>query len=282
MYGLTSSILAGDTYKAFELAPKILAGIVNVNSPTVNDEIHAPMGGVRDSGWGRTGPDSLKEFQDVIWINSAQRPAPVPVLTFAVHRITTHPRTRGPDMTQHNQRGAQSSGGQGLVRLYRRRRRSRGFRHRRRTVEDRRGRAARRIGRRRRRPDDRQPQHLVLQRRRPAGLERADRAGSPAQQPQVQHGARPCAGRRQLHQRDGVVARHGVATTTAGNATAPPGWGFKDVLPTFKAQEDWEGGANEWRGVGGPSTFAARARRIRPPRPSSRRRGRWASPCSMT
>lgn len=70
MYGLTSSILSGDTYKAFELAPRILAGIVNVNSPTVNDEIHAPMGGVRDSGWGRTGPDSLKEFQDVIWINS--------------------------------------------------------------------------------------------------------------------------------------------------------------------------------------------------------------------
>ena len=26
LYGLTSSILAGDTYKAFELAPKILAG----------------------------------------------------------------------------------------------------------------------------------------------------------------------------------------------------------------------------------------------------------------
>ncbi|MFI1913761.1 aldehyde dehydrogenase family protein [Nocardia sp. NPDC020380] len=41
-YGLTSSILARDTYKAFELAPKILHGIVNVNSPTVNDEIHAP------------------------------------------------------------------------------------------------------------------------------------------------------------------------------------------------------------------------------------------------
>src|SRR5882724_6634080 len=79
MYGLTSSILAGDTYRAFELAPKILAGIVNVNSPTVNDEIHAPMGGVRDSGWGRTGPDSLKEFQDLIWINShsGQRQYPI-------------------------------------------------------------------------------------------------------------------------------------------------------------------------------------------------------------
>jgi len=70
LYGLTSSILAGNTYRAFEMAPKVLAGIVNVNSPTVNDEIHAPMGGVRDSGWGRTGPRSLDDFSDVIWINS--------------------------------------------------------------------------------------------------------------------------------------------------------------------------------------------------------------------
>jgi acyl-CoA reductase-like NAD-dependent aldehyde dehydrogenase len=69
-YGLTSSILTGNPYRGFELAPKIMAGIVNVNSPTVNDEIHAPMGGVRDSGWGRTGPDSLADFSDVIWINS--------------------------------------------------------------------------------------------------------------------------------------------------------------------------------------------------------------------
>jgi acyl-CoA reductase-like NAD-dependent aldehyde dehydrogenase len=52
------------------IARQVLAGIVNINSPTVNDETHAPMGGFRDSGWGRTGPDSLKEFQDVIWINS--------------------------------------------------------------------------------------------------------------------------------------------------------------------------------------------------------------------
>jgi choline dehydrogenase len=29
-------------------------------------------------------------------------------------------------------------------------------------------------------------------------------------------------------------------------------WGFKDVLPTYTAQEDWEGGANQWRGAGGP------------------------------
>ena len=30
------------------------------------------------------------------------------------------------------------------------------------------------------------------------------------------------------------------------------GWSFQDVLPHFKALEDWEGGANDWRGAGGP------------------------------
>jgi choline dehydrogenase len=30
------------------------------------------------------------------------------------------------------------------------------------------------------------------------------------------------------------------------------GWSFADVLPVFKKQEDWEGGANEFRGTGGP------------------------------
>ena len=70
----------GNTYRAFELAPKLLHGIVNVNSPTVNDEIHAPMGGVRDSGRGRTGPDSLADFTDVIWINTTSGERQFPVL----------------------------------------------------------------------------------------------------------------------------------------------------------------------------------------------------------
>src|SRR6267143_1608894 len=30
------------------------------------------------------------------------------------------------------------------------------------------------------------------------------------------------------------------------------GWAFADVLPVFKSQEDWEDGANAWRGAGGP------------------------------
>src|SRR6201998_3032007 len=41
------------------------------------------------------------------------------------------------------------------------------------------------------------------------------------------------------------------------------GWAFADVLPVFKQQEDWEGGANEWRGSGGPIHI----RRPRDPHP---------------
>jgi len=77
-YGLVSSIYTKDTYKAFELAPRILHGVVNINSPTVNEETHAPMGGVKDSGWGRTGPHSIEDFTDLIWVNarSTQREYP--------------------------------------------------------------------------------------------------------------------------------------------------------------------------------------------------------------
>ena len=49
-------------------------------------------------------------------------------------------------------------------------------------------------------------------------------------------------------------------------ASGAKGWAFKDVLPMFKAQEDWEGGANEWRGVGGPIHI----RRPRDPHPTAR------------
>ena len=31
-----------------------------------------------------------------------------------------------------------------------------------------------------------------------------------------------------------------------------PGWGWDDVLPSFKMMEDWEGGASDLRGAGGP------------------------------
>ncbi|HEX7790232.1 MAG TPA: GMC family oxidoreductase N-terminal domain-containing protein [Afipia sp.] len=38
----------------------------------------------------------------------------------------------------------------------------------------------------------------------------------------------------------------------AWEAGGARGWSYKDVLPFFKRCEDWQGGASEWRGVGGP------------------------------
>src|SRR6202162_3227520 len=46
---------------------------------------------------------------------------------------------------------------------------------------------------------------------------------------------------------------------------AAKGWAFAAVLPVFKKQEDWEGGANEWRGSGGPIHI----RRPRDPHPTA-------------
>lgn len=38
----------------------------------------------------------------------------------------------------------------------------------------------------------------------------------------------------------------------AWEASGAKGWGFADVLPYFKRCEDWQGGADQWRGAGGP------------------------------
>lgn len=43
------------------------------------------------------------------------------------------------------------------------------------------------------------------------------------------------------------------------------GWAFADVLPVYKSQEDWEGGANTWRGAGGPIQI----RRPKDPHPTA-------------
>lgn len=52
---------------------------------------------------------------------------------------------------------------------------------------------------------------------------------------------------------NGMVWSRGLERDYAAwERSGAKGWGFDDVLPTYKAQEDWEGGANEWRGAGGP------------------------------
>jgi len=77
-HGIDSAILAGDAYEAFALASEVRGGLVNINSPTVNDEIRAPEGGIRKSGWGRSSTDSVADSTEVISLNtvSGQRQLP--------------------------------------------------------------------------------------------------------------------------------------------------------------------------------------------------------------
>ena len=41
---------------------------VHVNDQTIADEPQLPLGGVKDSGWGRSGPESMADFTEVQWI----------------------------------------------------------------------------------------------------------------------------------------------------------------------------------------------------------------------
>ena len=71
-YGLTASILCGDTGRGLELAKRVEAGVVNVNGPTMYAEPVMPIGGIKDSGWGRFGRWSVENFTErhVVTVNA--------------------------------------------------------------------------------------------------------------------------------------------------------------------------------------------------------------------
>ncbi|BCI51394.1 aldehyde dehydrogenase [Mycolicibacterium litorale] len=79
LYGLTASVLSGDAYRGLQLARNIKSGMVHVNSPTVEDSMEAPIGGVRDSGWGRHGAHAREDLTDLIWINVRNTPVELPI-----------------------------------------------------------------------------------------------------------------------------------------------------------------------------------------------------------
>lgn len=64
-YGLCASILTGDQEKGLALAEQIDTGMVHVNGPTMAGEPSMPNGGVKDSGWGRSGHYSIEDFTEI-------------------------------------------------------------------------------------------------------------------------------------------------------------------------------------------------------------------------
>ena len=69
-YGLSAGLITGDHQRGFALARRIDAGAVHVNDQTIADEPQLPLGGVKDSGWGRSGPESMADFTEVQWITT--------------------------------------------------------------------------------------------------------------------------------------------------------------------------------------------------------------------
>ena len=71
-YGLTASIMCGDLGRGLDLGRRVEAGVVNVNGPTMYAEPVMPIGGVKDSGWGRFGRWSVENFTErhVVTVNA--------------------------------------------------------------------------------------------------------------------------------------------------------------------------------------------------------------------
>jgi hypothetical protein len=74
----------------------------------------------------------------------------------------------------------------------------------------------------------------------------------------------------------GLPKDHGWAENGA------KGWAFADVLPVFKSQEDWEGGAMRGAAPAAPSTSVAPKILIPQHQPPSTQRAKRACPFWMT
>ncbi|WP_197706426.1 aldehyde dehydrogenase family protein [Magnetospirillum sp. 15-1] len=72
-YGLSSAVLTNDLQLAMRFAQELESGIVHINSSTIEDNPHAPFGGVKDSGMGREGGQwSMEEMTETKWITIQQ------------------------------------------------------------------------------------------------------------------------------------------------------------------------------------------------------------------
>lgn len=74
-YGLASAVFSCDLARGDRIARQIHSGICHINRATVDDNPHAPFGGVKSSGYGRFGGRwALNEFTELRWITSTASP----------------------------------------------------------------------------------------------------------------------------------------------------------------------------------------------------------------
>lgn len=78
-YGLSSGVITQDENRGLAIAQKLETGMCHINCSPINDEPHAPFGGVKSSGVGRYGGRwSMENFTETRWITMDRGERPYP------------------------------------------------------------------------------------------------------------------------------------------------------------------------------------------------------------
>ena len=64
-YGLSASIMTRNHARGLDMAKRFDTGIVHINAPTMASEASLPVGGVKHSGWGRSGHYAVEDFTEL-------------------------------------------------------------------------------------------------------------------------------------------------------------------------------------------------------------------------
>jgi len=78
-YGLSAGVITPDLNKGLYIAEKVESGVFHVNDSSLGDECHAPLGGTKDSGWGKNGVEALDEFTEVRWVTIQRKNRHYPI-----------------------------------------------------------------------------------------------------------------------------------------------------------------------------------------------------------
>ena len=77
-YGLSASIMTRDHARGLDMARRFDTGIVHINAPTMASEASLPVGGVKDSGWGRSGHYAIEDFTELRLTTLSKGPGQYP------------------------------------------------------------------------------------------------------------------------------------------------------------------------------------------------------------
>lgn len=77
-FGLSASIMTRDHARGLDMAQRFDTGIVHVNGATMGSEAQLPVGGVKDSGWGRSGHYAIEDFTEIRLTTITDRPGRYP------------------------------------------------------------------------------------------------------------------------------------------------------------------------------------------------------------